>query len=859
MLSIFLAEELERDKKKLFLQYFCDNKDEKRNTAVAVLRGLIWQLLQLRPKLFDHILPDFKIQKTSLFSLETLWRIFERMLCDPTLEVTYCVLDGVDECDTASLEILLGKFTTLLSPKTDKSSSCHLNLLIVSRELPDLIPKLLSRFPCISLDKDENSQDIEIFIKAKVKELSEQEHYSEVLRIHVDRVFRKRAQGTFLWIGIVAQALKKYKATEVEDALEKFPPGLDELYARILLQIDSGRREIAARILRWVVMAVRPLTVLELSFAIEPTVNSSIVANRGERIRDQISYCGDFLEIKDYRDYRPDEEDEEDEEDEGYREDAEDAEGEMEEWDWAGLIHQSAKDYLLRKNQDSNPVLEYFRVKEHVANLEIARRCLEYMQSGALEHPGPHVLRSASHLSPPPLALYAVRHWHEHARFLDCSEDVFDLSRPFYHKKSQIRTSWLEAFGDSGWPYGGELPKSFPLLHLASCFGLLPLVQNLVLKKGWINKIKRLSFLNKIDSQRMTALMWAAQCGHEAVVRLLLEKGANTKMKDKNRSMALHLAADFGHEAIAQRLLLEKGVNINARDFRGETILSKAAEHGYEAVIHLILRKRVDIEVRDYFGGTALMKAISSGQKAIAQLLLEKGANIEAQDYRGQTALMKAAKAKQKAIAKLLLEKGANIEAQDYRGQTALMKAAKAKQKAIAKLLLEKGANIDAQDYFGSTALAKAAEHGYKAGIQLLLEKGADTEVEDSYGETALALAVRYEHHDVVPLLVANGANVNVKDLNGRTALMWAAVYGNEDIIRLLLQHGADTEAVNEGETALAIAARKREEAEDEGFSRSFSDDYSESQLKHLIEERKSRLDSIIQMLTFHSQTQSST
>ena len=44
MLSIFLAEELERSAKQnvLFLQYFCDNKDEKRKTAVTVVRGLIF-------------------------------------------------------------------------------------------------------------------------------------------------------------------------------------------------------------------------------------------------------------------------------------------------------------------------------------------------------------------------------------------------------------------------------------------------------------------------------------------------------------------------------------------------------------------------------------------------------------------------------------------------------------------------------------------------------------------------------------------------------------------------------------------------------------------------------------------------
>ena len=431
MLSIFLAEELEEtaiSQNKLFLQYFCDNKDEKRNTAIVILRGLIYQLLQSRPKLFDHILSDFKIQKTFLFSFEPLWRIFENMVCDPTLETTSCVLDGVDECDEASLKILLGKFAALFSAKTDRSSPCRLNLLIVSRGLPDFIPNLLSNFQCISLDLDASAEvknDINIFIEAKVEELSRRQQYPEALRVHVAKAFRKRAQGTLLWIGIVAKALSEYKVTEVEKALDLFQPGLDELYARILLQIHSGRREIAARILRWVVMAVRPLTLSELSLAIEPTVDPSIVTNRDERIRDQISYCGNFLVFKHYTGLE-----------EGlsigsfggvasYKRLGEYKVVRV------GLIHQSAKDYLLRKRRDSNPVLEDFRVKEDVANLEIVRRCLDYLQSGALERLNSKILREGEYLSCSSLLSYAVIHWHEHASFLAPSEDIFDLSLPF--------------------------------------------------------------------------------------------------------------------------------------------------------------------------------------------------------------------------------------------------------------------------------------------------------------------------------------------------------------------------------------------------------------------------------------------
>jgi hypothetical protein len=346
MLTIFLAGELERSANDsediLFVQYFCNNRDEKRNTATAIIRGLLFQLLSLRPKLFDYILPSFKVQKESLFtgtSFETLWRIFETMVHDPALGTTYCVLDGLDECDEASLEWLLKKFKALFSKKSNDSSACHLNLIAVSRDLPDFIPELLSTFPRIRLDPDADSEiesDIHRFIEVKVNELSKYRRYPEPLRVHVKDVFLDRAKGTFLWVGIVANELRNCKISEVENFLDLFPPGLEGLYARMLLQINDRRRETVVKILKWVVMAVRPLTLSELSAAIEPSVRPSVVLSCDEAIRDQVAFCGYFLTIKENK---------------------------------VGLIHQSAKDYLLRKTSDLNRELEFFRIEEEKANL----------------------------------------------------------------------------------------------------------------------------------------------------------------------------------------------------------------------------------------------------------------------------------------------------------------------------------------------------------------------------------------------------------------------------------------------------------------------------------------------------------
>ncbi|MCJ1270776.1 hypothetical protein MMC22_010673 [Lobaria immixta] len=807
MISIFLAEELEQTAKDsqdiLFLQYFCDNKDEKRNTAITIIRGLIFQLLQSQKKNFDHILPSFNIQKESLFagsSFETLWRIFESMVYDPVLGTTYCVLDGLDECNEASLEVLLKKFAALFSTKINGSSVCHLNLIVVSRDLPDFIPELLSSFPRIRLDPDadaEISNDINEFIEVKFNMLSVDKHYPELLRVHVKEVFQNRAQGTFLWVGIVAKLMEKYKATEVEKALDLFPPGLDELYARMLLQIDIGRRDIAAKILRWVVMAVRPLTLSELSIAIDTTGSSSVGFSCDEVMRDQLSYCGHFLTIR------------EDENEE------------------ISLIHQSAKDYLLRKTHDSNPELEVFCVKEEVVNLEIARKCLNYLQDGALVAGKVNLWMNTSHLTAFPLLSYAALHWPEHAKSLAPSEDIFDLSLSFYNRKSGILDSWLKTY----WTVEryDDLPESFTLLHLASCFGIRPLAENLLCKGGLFNNWKLKLYLNKSDNKKRTALMWAAQGGHQAVVWLLLEKGADVNARNKYGKTALYEAVQHGHEAVV-RLLLEEGADVNAKDKYGDAALIAATQGGHEAVVRLLLEKGADREAKNPFNGwTALHAAAVKGHMVVVRLLLEKGVDVNAKDRNGHAALYKAVLIGHEAMVRLLLEKGADVEAKDELGETALNKAARRGHEAVVRLLLEKVADVKAKNNNGETALYWATQNGHEAiedgdvlaihgahdpVVRLLLEKGAEVEIKDASGGTVLYAATRGGHEAVVRLLLEKGADAEAKDASEETALYAAAHRGREALVRLLLEKGADVIAYDKvGATALFRAAESGHKA----------------------------------------------
>lgn len=216
-----------------------------------------------------------------------------------------------------------------------------------------------------------------------------------------------------------------------------------------------------------------------------------------------------------------------------------------------------------------------------------------------------------------------------------------------------------------------------------------------------------------------TPLAWAAQTGHDAVVRLLLDKGADTEVRDKYGQTPLRLAIERGHEAVV-RLLLDKGANTERRDAGGLTPLWWAAETRDEAVMRLLLDKGADTEVRNIVGKTPLLYAAGKGHEAVVRLLLEKGAAIEGKDDQRRTPLLWAAETGQEAVVRLLLGKGAAIETKDSFLKTPLQRAAETGNGGIVQLLLEKGAAIDTKNSFRKTPLQWAAKRGHKNLVKLL-------------------------------------------------------------------------------------------------------------------------------------------
>ena len=205
------------------------------------------------------------------------------------------------------------------------------------------------------------------------------------------------------------------------------------------------------------------------------------------------------------------------------------------------------------------------------------------------------------------------------------------------------------------------------------------------------------------------------------IVGLLLQSGVCMEAVQ----YSLIRAAQYGHGAVT-KLLLDNGARVAAVDISGKTALLAAAIGGSEVVTKVLLDHGADVAAADTEGATALWFATKYGHEAVTKLLLDHGADVAAAGLGGKTALLIATEYGHGAVTKLLLDHGADLDAADFNGNTALIYAAKGGHEAVTKLLLDYGADVAAADIQGATALLFATKYGHEAVTKLLLDHGAD-------------------------------------------------------------------------------------------------------------------------------------
>ena len=429
------------------------------------------------------------------------------------------------------------------------------------------------------------------------------------------------------------EVLRDCLPSSVRRTLEELPESLDETYERILKEIKKRNRAYARRVLQCLVVATRPLRVVELAevLAVDFGDVGGIPRLRPDwRWENQeqalLIACSSLIAIVE----------------DGYSRIVQ-------------FSHFSVKEFLTSPRlADSSAELSNYYIDLEPAHTILAQACLGILLQIQDEVEGQ---TPEDH----PLARYAAEYWATHAQFGMASsclhkgmEYLFDTNKPHFKM-------WLMLFDiDTApkedaifyWFAPCDKSSAAPLYYAALC-GFHDLVEHLINKHP--------QDVNADGGYYLRPLVAALAGEHLQTANLLRHNGANLRVRGVFENAPLHAAAISGNSEVVRTLIEYDPADVHAMDESGSTPLlwaSRSRNFKGGSVLRLLLEHGADINLQNQIGLSPLHWASINGALEVVYLLLEHGANVEAERKDGKTALQYAAEEGHDEVVELLRDHG---------------------------------------------------------------------------------------------------------------------------------------------------------------------------------------------------------
>ncbi|KAI0857820.1 hypothetical protein F4860DRAFT_488388 [Xylaria cubensis] len=294
VLSTFVIDHLRRQD--LACQFFLFKYSDVAKSMVAnCIKSLTLQLSRSQPE-FRRLLASSSRESLGFDSPDPflIWKkVIEGMLLELNLtEPIYWVIDALDECDSPKV---------FLDCIQSFAHRLPVRILIFSRNTDPISTSFNRLSRSVSTSRIEkstghNQRDIERLAQMELDNMRGSTEFREQL---LDEIM-KRSEGNFLWVKLVLEEVMGCHTEEkIREVLDDIPSDMTLMFRRMekhmLESVRKSDMTLIRALLEWSTCAERPLSLKELSQALQPEFSGFLDLKRTIQ-----ETCGQFVQVDEY-------------------------------------------------------------------------------------------------------------------------------------------------------------------------------------------------------------------------------------------------------------------------------------------------------------------------------------------------------------------------------------------------------------------------------------------------------------------------------------------------------------------------------------------------------------------------------
>ncbi|KAH7008752.1 hypothetical protein EDB80DRAFT_751365 [Ilyonectria destructans] len=514
----------------LILSFFFHGRgSELQKMPLGLFRSLLHQLLRQVPEALTGLVDTFKQRCETVGKAGEKWqwhpgellRLFESSL-PKVLETrpVWLFVDALDECGKDNAVKLVEDFESMLHslPSSDLK---QFRICFTCRH-----------YPILGLDgvfevcvEEENWKDISAFVQDKLSSFRKRTSST------IPDLITNRADGVFLWAWLMVEQVLDLEREgvglkKIEAVILSVPQELDALYHELIRNMASD----SLKLVQWICFAMRPLSLNELRWAM------LVDADCPHRSLYECQSAGDYPFDDDGMKRRVQTLSR------GLAEVTSDAKV-------VQFIHQSVKDFFVEKDLSALDETAKPDFVVGMAHHRLSRTCIRYLE---MEEIGQSAIRESDHLrSEFPFLHYATTSWIVHVKQSETKASQGGLPDHFSGVSEAIVQRWARIYRIIEPFSSDQPPEKISTAHIVSRYQLIGQLR-LILKR--VHQVR--TYVNAKDEYGRTPLLYAAERGYLAVVKELLENGADPNSGDDEGRTPLLYAAERGYLAVVKELWL---------------------------------------------------------------------------------------------------------------------------------------------------------------------------------------------------------------------------------------------------------------------------------------------------------------